>query len=109
MGRIKPVTEILKCLVVEALPSLIKPYRNQRQKREALLHDLYLKTKYRNCIVVTAQQLHIQDVQTQKLAQPVYPVAFSEEVEGQYRHDANAIIIYHGGKAQDKSQYRDSR
>lgn len=67
MGRVKRITEILKCLAAESLPSLIKPYWNQRQKREALLDDLQFKTKHGNCIVVTAQQFYVQDVHAQKL------------------------------------------
>lgn len=52
MNRVKPITKILKKLIMDTLPSLIEPNGNQCQKRKSLLNNFYLKTKHLNLIII---------------------------------------------------------
>ena len=95
MYRIKRIADILKRLAVISLSPMIKPYRNQRQKRKSLLTDFKVHTKHFNRIHQTSQQLNIHPVKSSNLPQQTPPFPFPEKIENENCQYTCAVIVNH--------------
>ena len=71
MNWIKCITEILEWFTVVALSAAVQPDGEERQKCKPLLTDLKFHAEYMDGIQQTAQQLHIDPVEGEKLLDDV--------------------------------------
>ena len=95
MYRIKRIADILKRLAVISLSPMIKPYRNQRQKRKSLLTDFKFHAKQVNRIHQSSQHLHIHPVKRSNLSQQTPPFPAPEKVENENCQYTCAVIVNH--------------
>ena len=109
MNGIKGIAEILKRFTMVALLALVKPNRDQRQKRKALLDNLNGTAKYLNFIIKAPQQFHIEKIQAQKLEQTVYPGLVPKSIECQNGQNSDPVIIHHRRISDQETQYRKPR
>ena len=100
MYGIKGIAGILERLAVIALPSAVQPDGDERQKCKPLLTDLKFHAEYMDGIQQTAQQLHIDPVEGEKLSCQTPPLPSAEEVEDKDRQHAGAVVVHHAQGAQ---------
>ena len=99
MCRIERIAEIPEPPAVISLPSAVQPDRNQREKRESLSGQFERSAEQGDFIHKSAQQLHIDVPQTDKLAQIPPPYPSAEEIEDQYGENACVVEIHKGQKS----------
>ena len=95
MYGIKGIAGILERLAVIALPSAVQPDGDERQKCKPLLTDLKFHAEYMDGIQQTAQELHIDPVEGEKLSCQTPPLPSPEEIKNKDHKHTGAIIIYH--------------
>ena len=95
MHRIEGVAGVLEWSAVVALAASIKPDRDQGEEGEALLAQLDLGAKDVYLIHQTTEELDIDPVQGEELAQEAPPLTATEEIENEHRKHAGAVIIHH--------------
>ena len=81
----------------------IEPYRDQRQQRKSLPHQEIGFASEVDFVTVSAQDLHVDIPQTEKLPDIAPPLAPTEEVKGKYHQDAGVVIVHHREKSRKTS------
>ena len=109
MHRIEGVAGVLEGLAVVALAATIEPYRDQREEGEALLANLDFGAEDVYGIHQTAEELDIDPIQGEELAQEAPPLTATEEIENEHREHAGSVVIHHAESAKHSTQHHNQR
>lgn len=107
MQRIEGVAGVLEWLTVVALAATVDPYQDQGEEGEALLTQLDLSAKDVHGIHQTTEELDIDPVQGEELAQEAPPLPTAEEIENEHREHAGTVVIHHTEGAEHGTERHD--
>ena len=109
MHRVKRVAGVLKRPRVVALAAAIEPYRDQCEEGEALLTQLDFGAEDVHGIHQTTEELDIDPVQGEELAQEAPPLPTAEEIENEHREHAGSVVIHHAEGAEHGTEHHNQR
>ena len=109
MHRVEGVAGVLEWLTVVALAAAVEPYRNQGEEGEALLTQLDFGAKNVYGIHQTTEELDIDPIQGEELAQEAPPLPTTEEIENEHRENAGTVVIHHAEGAEHCAEYHNQR
>lgn len=92
-----------------ALAAAVEPDRDQREEGEALLTQFDLGAKDVHGIHQTTEELDIDPVQGEELAQEAPPLPTAEEIENKHREHAGSVVIHHAEGAKHSTQHHNQR
>lgn len=107
MHRIEGVAGVLEGLTVVALAAAVEPDRDQGKEGETLLAQLDLGAEDVHGIHQTTEELDIDPIQGEELAQEAPPLPATEEIENEQREHAGAVVIYHAEGAEHSTEHHD--
>lgn len=107
MHRVEGVAGVLERLAMVALAATIESDRNQGEKGEALLTQLDFGAKNVYGIHQTTEELDIDPIQGEELAQEAPPLPSTEEIENEHREHAGTVVIHHAEGAEHCTEYHD--
>lgn len=109
MHRVEGVTGALEWLTVVALAAAIEPDWDQGEEGEALLTQLDFGAKNGYGIHQTTEELDIDPIQGEELAQEAPPLPATEEIENEHREHAGTVVIHHAEGAEHSTEHHDQR
>lgn len=107
--RIEGVAGVLERLAVVALAAAVEPYRDQCEEGEALLTQLDFGAKNVYGIHQTTEELDIDPIQGEELAQEAPPLPTTEEIENEHREHAGTVVIQHAESAKHSTKHHNQR
>lgn len=107
MHRIEGVAGVLKRPAVVTLAAAVEPDRDQCEEGEALLTHLDLGAEDVHLIHQTTEELDIDPVQGEELAQEAPPLTATEEIENEHREHAGSVVIHHAEGAEHGTERHD--
>lgn len=107
MHRIEGVAGVLEEPAVVALAAAVEPDRDQREEGEALLTQFDLGAKDVHGIHQTTEELDIDPIQGEELAQEAPPLTATEEIENEHREHAGSVVIHHTEGAEHGTERHD--
>lgn len=109
MHRVEGVAGVLKWLTVVALAATVEPNRDQREEGEALLTQLNFGAEDVHGIHQTTEELDIDPIQGEELAQEAPPLPTAEEIENEHREHTGAVVIHHAEGAKHSTNHHNQR
>ena len=107
MHRIEGVAGVLEGLTVVALAAAVAPDRDQGEEGKALLTQLDFGAEDVYGIHQTTEELDIDPIQGEELAQEAPPLPATEEIENEHREHAGAVVIHHAEGAEHGPKHHD--
>ena len=107
MHWIKRVADVLERLTVVALAAAVESDWDQGEEGEALLTQLDLGAEDVHGIHQTTEELDIDPIQGEELAQEAPPLPVTEEIENEHREHAGAVVIHHAEGAEHSTEHHD--
>lgn len=109
MHRVEGVAGVLEGLTVIALAAAVESDWDQREEGEALLADLDFGAKNVYGIHQTTEELDIDPIQGEELAQEAPPLPSTEEIENNHCEHTGTVVIHHAEGAEHGSEYHNQR
>ena len=109
MHRVEGVASVLEWLTVVALAAAVDPDRDQGEEGEALLTQLDFGAENAYGIHQTTEELDIDPIQGEELAQEAPPLPATKEIENEHREHASAVVIHHAEGAKHSTEYHNQR
>lgn len=109
MHRVEGVTGVLEWLTVVALAAAVQPDRDQGKEGEALLTQLDFGAEDGHGIHQTTEELDIDPIQGEELAEEAPPLPSTEEIENEHREHAGTVVIHHAEGAEHGTEYHNQR
>ena len=109
MHRVEGVAGVLEGSAVVALAAAIESDWDQGEEGEALLTQLDFGAEDGYGIHQTTEELDIDPIQGEELAQEAPPLPSTEEIENEHREHAGAVVIHHAEGAEHSTEYHDQR
>lgn len=107
MHRVEGVAGVLEGLTVVALAAAVESDWDQREEGEALLTQLDFDAEDVHGIHQTTEELDIDPIQGEELAQKAPPLPSTEEIENEHREHAGAVVIHHAKGAEHCTEHHD--
>ncbi len=92
-----------------ALATTVEPDRDQREEGEALLAQLDFGAEDVHGIHQTTEELDIDPIQGEELAQETPPLPTAEEIENEHREYAGTVVIHHAEGAEHGTEHHNQR
>lgn len=109
MHRIEGVAGVLEWLTVVALTAAIESDWDQGEEGEALLTQLDFGAEDGHGIHQTTEELDIDPIQGEELAQEAPPLPATEEIENEHCEHAGTVVIHHAEGAKHCAEYHNQR
>lgn len=109
MHRVEGVAGVLEGLTVVALAATVESDRDQGEEGEALLTQLDFGAEDVHGIHQTTEELDIDPIQGEELAQEAPPLPATEEIENEHREHAGTVVIHHAEGAEHSTEHHDQR
>ena len=109
MHRVEGVAGVLEGFTVVALTAAVESDRDQGEEGETLLTQLDFGAEDVYGIHQTTEELDIDPIQGEELAQEAPPLPATEEIENEHREHAGAVVIHHAEGAEHGTEPHNQR